>query len=277
MPRDWADAEYSRIYHTVVEDDKFAEVYDDDRRWAAYTRLLMAAESAYPSPAPLPRWLADDVLEHLASVRIIEVVRGTSYRIVGLKAEREGRLNGNQVGGKARAEKAERDEHGRFLPAPDAGASDEPAKPSVAQRSTSGAGTSASQRTSVAEPRRDEIQPRRDSLSGGSRARGEPPDVVALRDRGWKRVTAKQRAVLDEIAERHDETGHAFAAEAIRNAGPDADPLEAAMAADRAWQDSQRRRIEAEEASWQATKDQDAADAKRAMGRIDSELEAWTR
>lgn len=114
--REWADAEYSRIYWTVVEDPKFADVYDDDRRWAAYTRLLMAAEATYPSPAPLPRWLADDVMEALVEARIIEVLRGTSYRVVGLRTEREGRATGRWIGGKSRAEDAERDDKGRYLP-----------------------------------------------------------------------------------------------------------------------------------------------------------------
>ena len=276
MTRDWADAEYSRIYHTVVDDPKFDEVYDDDRRWAAYTRLLMAAEAAYPSPAPLPRWLADDVLEHLASVRIVEVVRRTSYRIVGLKAEREGRLNGNQVGGKARAEQAERDEHGRFLPRPAGEPSDEPAKTSEVQRSTSGAGASNGQLPSVAEPRtrRDSAETR--ISSGGSRARGERVDVAALHARGWKRVTKAQRRILDEIADRHakgDDPGHAFAAEAIRNTAIEGDPLGAAMEADRLWQASRRAKVEQDEADWAETKERERVEASE---RLD-DLEAWTR
>ena len=169
--RDWADAEYSRIYHTVIEDPKFAEVYDDDRRWAAYTRLLMAAESAYPSPVPLPRWLADDVLEHLVSVRIVELVRGSSYRVVGLKAEREGRSGGRAAGGKARVAGAQRDEHGRFIAGEDAGVAGvagEDAGPANDQHPAGPA--------SPAKPSRDSDEPR-DSPptpphAGGSRANG---------------------------------------------------------------------------------------------------------
>lgn len=280
MPgREWADAEYSRIYHTVVDDPKFADVFDDDRRWAAYTRLLMAAESAYPSPAALPRWLADDVLEHLAGVRIIEVVRGSAYRIVGLKAEREGRLNGNAIGGKARAETAERDEHGRFRPSPSdhrkstvtvkgAGASDDPAtNPAPPAKSSVGTSDEPARSTSAApadQRSRDETRRVRDEDSlrrDESPARAaDRPDVQALRDRGFKRVTAKQRAVLDEVLARHDVTGAAFAAEVIGATPPDQDPLAAVMGADRLWQASRRARADADEASWSATKAQEKAD-----------------
>lgn len=279
MPRDWADAEYSRIYHTVVDDPKFADVFYDDRRWAAYTRLLMVAESAYPSPATLPRWLEDDVLEHLVSSRIIALVGRHSYRIVGMRAEREGRLQGHQIGGMMRARNAERDEFGRFR----GGSSDDeapgPSKrqqtPANGQRPTS----SERQQSSVAEPSLDQAKPRDSSLgteenrsSRGSAT--DRADIAALRELGWKRVTKAQRRVLDEIADRHRNgrgDGSAFAAEAIRNAGK-TDPLKAAIEADQLWQDAQRRRVEREELDWKATKERERREAAERL----PELERWT-
>lgn len=88
----------------------------------------------------------------------------------------------------------------------------------------------------------------------------EREDVQALLDRGWKRVTKAQRRVLDEVSERHDATGHGFAAEVIRATGEDADPLAAVMTADKAWQDAMRRRLDAEEEAWASTKAQEKAD-----------------
>ena len=85
-----------------------------------------------------------------------------------------------------------------------------------------------------------------ESLTRESRATVRA-DVQALRDRGWKRVTAKQRAVLDEVLARHDVTGPAFAAEVIRATLAAADPLAAVMEADRLWQASQRARADADE------------------------------
>lgn len=101
-------------------------------------------------------------------------------------------------------------------------------------------------------------------------------DVAALLDRGWVKVTAKQRKVLDEVAARHDATGYAFAATVIRAAGPEADALAAVMQADRQWQDAQRRRADAEEQAWQQTKDQERAESNGRLGRVDEALKAWT-
>lgn len=286
MPgREWADAEYSRIYHTVVDDEKFADVFYDDHAWAAYTRLLMAAESAYPTPAPLPRWLADDVLEQLVEARIIEVVRGSAYRIVGLKAEREGRLNGNAIGGKARAEKAQRDDHGRFQPAPGPGPSDDtsdaPASPAKSSVSTSDNPARSTSDGPAGQRSRDETRQDEDSLpEGDSRAKTngkvERADIQALLDRGWPKVTRAQRKVLDEVLSRHDLTGPEFAANAIRQTAPADDPFAAVMAADRLWQAGQRKKADADDAAWQAIKDREAADATE-KAEADDDIGSWLR
>lgn len=113
--------------------------------------------------------------------------------------------------------------------------------------------------------RPDPTRPDHESLSRDSARAGERADVQALRDRGWKRVTKAQRAVLDEVLARHDVTGPAFAAEVIRNTPADADPLAAVMAADRMWQDAERRKADARDADWQATK---ASEKSQANGRV---------
>lgn len=279
--RDWAEAEYSRIYWTIVDDEKFVDVFDDDRQWAAYTRLLMAAEQAYPSPASLPRWLADDVLEVLVERRIIELIRGHKYRIVGLKAERDGRLGGHAIGGKKRSEGAERDEFGRFVSAPGAGPSDEPAnrpaEPANASNGASGTPVPASSGAPASQLRRDEDEDEtsrdetRISSDSSPGARADRPDIAALRARGWKRVTAKQRAILDEVLARHDQTGPAFAATVIEATPRDKDPLAAVMDADRRWQATERQRADAEALAWQATKEKPGDRGASKPERIDAE------
>jgi hypothetical protein len=99
---------------------------------------------------------------------------------------------------------------------------------------------------------------------------GERPDVQALRDRGWKRVTAKQRAVLDEVLGRHDVTGPAFAAEAIRATPRDQDPLAAVLEADRRWQAAQRAQADHDELGWKATKHEERNGRKRSTGSLES-------
>lgn len=102
-----------------------------------------------------------------------------------------------------------------------------------------------------------------ESLSGeDSGARGERADIAALHGRGWTKVTRAQRKVLNEILARHDETGAEFAAAAIRATPADRDPLEAAMTADRLWQDAQRAKAEAEEQGWAEAKATERAEAE---------------
>jgi len=105
---------------------------------------------------------------------------------------------------------------------------------------------------------------------------GEREDVQALLDRGWKRVTKAQRAVLDEVLDRHDATGAAFAAEVIRMTPAHGDPLAMVMDADRRWQETQRRRVDAEEQAWARTKAEDRNGAEAALSRIDETVKAWT-
>lgn len=116
----------------------------------------------------------------------------------------------------------------------------------------------------IAESRPDPTRPI-DSLKRESA--GGRVDVQALRDRGWARVTKAQRAVLDEVASRHDETGYAFAAEVIRNTPTDADPLASVMAADRMWQARQRAQADEAERAW--------AKAKADERDIDPDVKAW--
>jgi hypothetical protein len=114
-------------------------------------------------------------------------------------------------------------------------------------------------------------RPGPESLERGSARTGEREDIAALRDRGWKRITKAQRAILDEVLDRHDVTGAAFAAEVIRNTAADSDPLEAVMDADRQWQAIQRRRADAEESQAKADKAQERSEAETRI----AELAAW--
>lgn len=85
--RDWAESDYSRLYHSVLTDPKFADIYADDRAWATYTRLLMASDASYPSPAPLPRSAGKYAIEKLTTAGVIVVSAG-HYTIPALVKER---------------------------------------------------------------------------------------------------------------------------------------------------------------------------------------------
>lgn len=108
---DWAGAPYVRIYSTLSADHR--AVWNDDRLLAAYVRLLMAADAAWPGLATLPRRIADDTVADLVREEVIDV-DGDLYHFHGLDDERSTRARRGQIGGIVRAHTAERDSLGRF-------------------------------------------------------------------------------------------------------------------------------------------------------------------
>lgn len=85
------DNDYCRVYHTIVDDEKFAEVYDNDAALATWLRLLIIADQAWPASAHLPGNVKRRTVELLERVGIIHTQPGWRYRVHGLDAEREKR------------------------------------------------------------------------------------------------------------------------------------------------------------------------------------------
>lgn len=92
---------YSRIYHGIVDDPKFATIYDDDRRLATWLRLLIVAEQAHPASAYIPEGTNRAALKALCDVGLIDIGTGRRFRIHGLDAERTRRSESARVGGLA--------------------------------------------------------------------------------------------------------------------------------------------------------------------------------
>jgi hypothetical protein len=92
---------YSRIYHSIVDDPKFATVYDDDRRLATWLRLLIVAEGAHPSSAYIPEGTNRGALAALVECGLVDIGTGRRFRIRGLDAERTRRSQAARVGGLA--------------------------------------------------------------------------------------------------------------------------------------------------------------------------------
>jgi hypothetical protein len=93
---------YVRVYYSIIEDERFDSVFDDDRRLATWLRLLMAADAAYPTPPPIPAAVNRAAFAHLVERGIVEELRGGRYRIHGLSAERDRRSAQGRPGGLAR-------------------------------------------------------------------------------------------------------------------------------------------------------------------------------
>lgn len=97
-----SEREYARLYTDLVDDPKFAGIYDDDHHFAAWCRLLMIAEGSWPASAHLPLNVRRGSVRALADCGLIDIQPGGRYRIHGLDRERELRREKAQRGGRAR-------------------------------------------------------------------------------------------------------------------------------------------------------------------------------
>lgn len=81
-------APYSRVYWTVRNDPRLEGIYSDDHHWAAWNRLLLAADMAWPAPADLPANIRRASLRALEAAGVIEVMPGGLFCFHGLDTER---------------------------------------------------------------------------------------------------------------------------------------------------------------------------------------------
>lgn len=79
---------YSRVYWSIIDDPKFAKVYDDDRALACWTRLLLVADQAWPASAPIPLNTHRPSLQKLVDSGLIDLGTGFRFRLHGLDKER---------------------------------------------------------------------------------------------------------------------------------------------------------------------------------------------
>lgn len=150
--RSWADAPYTRIYHSIAE--RMGDRWDDVAFVGAWTKLTVAADATYPLAAPLPRWLPDAMLESLLESGLVRLVGPSSYTIAGLAKERTAQRGGRAIGGRERERQATRDGAGRFLPSlPSNDSSNGPSKPPSSAQQTPASRPATSQQADAGEPR----------------------------------------------------------------------------------------------------------------------------
>lgn len=92
---------YVRVYYSITDDPKFADVYDDDAALALWLRLLIVADAIHPAAAPLPV-VNPDALAMLVAAGLVDLVGTTRYRIHGLVKERERRSSKARASANAR-------------------------------------------------------------------------------------------------------------------------------------------------------------------------------
>jgi hypothetical protein len=82
---------YVRVYHELMDDQRFAEVYGDDAALALWLRLLLLADAIWPQSPHLPAGYRHRALDLLVRAGLVELVPGERYRIHGLDRERQAR------------------------------------------------------------------------------------------------------------------------------------------------------------------------------------------
>ena len=93
---------YSRVYWRIVDDDRFAAVYGNDHHLAAWLRLLLGADQAWPASASLPASVRRASVAALTNCGLIESRTSGMYRIHGLDAERSRRQSSAAAAASAR-------------------------------------------------------------------------------------------------------------------------------------------------------------------------------
>jgi hypothetical protein len=97
------DDPYSRVYHRFS--DEFPSVFDDDRAVAAWLRLLLIADAAWPTRPPIPATVNRKALSVLQGAGLVVVERGY-YTMLGLDKQRTERRDKAVSAGLARVERA---------------------------------------------------------------------------------------------------------------------------------------------------------------------------
>ncbi len=84
-----ADRPYSRVYWSVMDDEKFDGIRENVRHLGSWTILLIVADMAYPASAILPAVVPKASVTALAGCGLIDLSSGGRYRVHGLASERD--------------------------------------------------------------------------------------------------------------------------------------------------------------------------------------------
>jgi hypothetical protein len=82
---------YSRIYWSVMSDEKFDGIRDDVRLFGSWSLLLVVADMAWPAPAYVPPVVPRAAIARLSDCGLIDLLDRHRYRVHGLDKERDKR------------------------------------------------------------------------------------------------------------------------------------------------------------------------------------------
>ena len=88
-----ARAPYSRVYWSILDDEKFVGVRDHPALLGSWLLLLINADAIYPAPAFVPAAIRKAHLAALVEAGLIDMTGAGTYRVHGLASERERRAD----------------------------------------------------------------------------------------------------------------------------------------------------------------------------------------
>lgn len=95
------DRRYVRVYYNDLQAD-YPAIYRDHALLGAWVRLLVIAESMWPTPPELPGWAKGRLLRPLVDCGLVVLVPPHHYELRGHTAERSRRQDAARRGGRAR-------------------------------------------------------------------------------------------------------------------------------------------------------------------------------
>jgi hypothetical protein len=97
-------AAYVQLPHRIAEDPKYAGIYVDDHRLAAFVRLLWAADRSFPAHPSLPRAVDQATVDALAAVGLIALEVNDGYSVPDVDALRSRLAEAARLAGLASGE-----------------------------------------------------------------------------------------------------------------------------------------------------------------------------
>jgi len=83
------DRRHVRVYYSIVNDERFADIYHDARHLGTWLQLLLVADAMFPAASPLPAYVDSDSVKVLVEAGLIEEMPHQHFRVHGLEAERD--------------------------------------------------------------------------------------------------------------------------------------------------------------------------------------------
>lgn len=84
-----SDGKYVRVYYSVINDERFAAIYNDARHFGTWLQLLLIADAMYPADCPIPAYINRASFKALTECGLVEIRAHLHFKMHGLASERE--------------------------------------------------------------------------------------------------------------------------------------------------------------------------------------------